>query len=142
MKKTLLALVMMCAAMFSFSASAQNATSYSNSVHVLNEARSFEYNGWLVVIKYSNGTESAFSNNALTLFNAIRALHGSASVTTTKFTQITGTNLYVNTSQAYGFSCSNNKTQINWDNRGIQEIEDNCELFGKVKAASINPLNY
>ena len=142
MKKVFLVLFMAIATMFSVGASAQNATNYSNSIYVLNEARSFEYNGWLVVIQYSNRTEGAFSNNALTLFNAIKALHGSSSVTTTKFTQITGTNLYINTSLAYGFSCSNGKTQINWDNLGIQEIQDNCELFNKVKANSINPLNY
>lgn len=142
MKKILLSLALAVSAMLSFNAAAQNATNYSNSIYVLNEARSFEYNGWLVVIKYSNGTESGFSNNALTMFNAIRALHGSASVTTTKFTQITGTNLYINTSLAYGFFCASNKTQINWNGSGTQEIEDNCELFNKVKAASINPLNY
>jgi len=140
MKKTLLALAMVCAC-FSFGASAQTATNYSNSVYGLSEARSFEYNGWLVVIKYSNNTESAFSNNALTLFNAIRAAHGSSTVTT-KFTQVTGTNLYINTSMAASFHCSGNKTQINWNNQGTQEIDDNCELFNKVKAVSLNPLNY
>jgi len=94
-----------------------------------------------MVITQGNGTESAFNVNALTVFNAVRALHGSSTVAT-KFTQVTGTNLYINTSKIYSIHCSNNKTQINWDNRGIQEIEDNCELFGKVKATSINPLNY
>lgn len=141
MKKILFSLAFAFASLLSIGASAQTATNYSNSVYGLSEARSFEYNGWLVVIKYSNNTESSFSNNALTLFNAIRAAHGSTTVTT-KFTQVTGTNVYINTSMAYGFFCSNNKTQINWNNSGIQEFEDNCELFNKVKAASINPLNY
>lgn len=141
MKKTLIALAFMCAAMFSFSASAQNATNSANSVYGLGEARSFDYNGWLMVITQGNGTESAFNVNALTVFNAVRALHGSSTVAT-KFTQVTGTNLYINTSKIYSIHCSNNKTQINWNGSGIQEIEDNCELFGKVKAASINPLNY
>lgn len=141
MKKTLIALAFMCAAMFSFGASAQNATSSTNAVYGLGEARSFDYNGWLMVITQGNGTESAFSTNALTVFNAVRALHGSSTVTT-KFTQVTGKNLYINTSKIYSIHCSNNKTQINWNGSGIQEIEDNCELFGKVKAASINPLNY
>lgn len=142
MKKILLSLALAASAMLSFNAVAQNATSYSNSVYGLSEARSFEYNGWLMVITQGNGTESAFNLNALTVFNAVRALHGSSTVTT-KFTQVTGTNLYINTSKIYSIHCSNNKTQINWDNRGnLQEIEDNCELFNKVKAASINPLNY
>jgi len=143
MKKTLISLALACAAMFSavIPAQAQNAASSANAVYGLGEARSFDYNGWLMVITQGNGTESAFPTNALTIFNAVRALHGSSTVAT-KFTQVTGTNLYINTSKIYSIHCSNNKTQINWNGYGTQEIEDGCELFGKVKAASINPLNY
>lgn len=141
MKKTLLALALVFTSMFSVGASAQNATSSANAVYGLGEARSFDYNGWLMVITQGNGTESVFSNNALTVFNAVRALHGSSTVVT-KFTQVTGTNLYINTSKIYSIHCSAGKTQINWNGSSIQEIADGCELFGKVKAASINPLNY
>lgn len=141
MKKILLALVLSLTTCFmSVSASAQNVTNYPTSVYSLNDARSFEYNGWLVIIQFANGTQSAFNNNALTVFNAMRAAHG-GTTTTSKFTQVTGTNLYVNTSMAASFHCSNSKTQINWNNQGVQEIEDGCELFNKVKASSLNPLN-
>lgn len=141
MKKILFTLAIAFASLLSFGAQAQTATSSATAVYNLSEARSFDYNGWVMVITQGNGTESAFPTNALTIFNAVRALHGGSTVAT-KFTQVTGTNLYINTSKIYSIHCSNNKTQINWTGHGIQEIEDGCELFGKVKAASINPLNY
>jgi hypothetical protein len=144
MKKVFLGLFMAMSMMFSVGASAQVAVVHPAIVYSFEDVRSFEYSTVYnqLVFVYKNGFQQSIRGPGMPYYTALVSAVGGTTAAS-KFTQIDGTYKYVRTSFARGFFCTNGVTQINWEDKGFEDVADNCVLFNKVKAsATINPMNY
>lgn len=143
MKKVFLGLFMAMATMLSISASAQIVTTRATMIQSFDDVRSFEYSTTynIVEIKYKDNGYGQIALNPLTHFNAIVAAVG-GTTGATKFTQVSGTYTYVRLGAAREIYCYSGITKIIWDANSVDNFSDNCALFNKAKANSINAMNY
>lgn len=135
MKLALLAVTIALSA----SASAQTVVTASNATYSLTNVRAINYNTFSnsMELTMMNGSVNTFSQNGLAVYNSVVQSVGGTTAYAT-FIRVDGTYLYVRTSAAINVFCSGGKTAIGWANTGSQDINDNCALFNKIKAAGIN----
>jgi len=121
----------------SFTVSAQTVLTTPTAIYNLDEVRAINYNTFSSALELTTKQGSiVIVSNGLSLYNKlIQSVGGTTG--NAKYVKVDGTYLYVRPSMSINMFCNGTNTVIGWASGAAQDITDNCVLFNKIKAVSV-----